>query len=200
MHQDILKDIYQRLQKSEGCWLWQGRKNAKGYGQIYRKGKDRLVHRVMFESVNGPLLSGQLVCHRCDVPGCANPNHLFAGSYTDNNRDSVNKGRSKAFTKKSCVHGHAYEPNNIIWRRLKTNPTRNCKTCVRARKALERKRRSAGMSEYGGPHLPDGVCRVGHIIGPENQYLRPQGRECLICKRLRDKRRSQAKAKAVAYG
>lgn len=34
------------------------------------------------------------VCHKCDVPSCCNPEHLFLGTFKDNSQDCANKART----------------------------------------------------------------------------------------------------------
>lgn len=80
--------------KENGCWIWIGatRENAKGilYGRLGNEG----AHRVSFRLHNGPIPDGLYACHKCDIPLCVNPNHLFLGTHEDNMKDMVEKERS----------------------------------------------------------------------------------------------------------
>lgn len=75
------------------CWNWPYTKFKDGYGQIRINKKIHLVHRVVYEHYFGEIPDGLIVCHRCDNPSCGNPNHLFLGTYEDNNKDRHNKNR-----------------------------------------------------------------------------------------------------------
>ncbi len=80
-----------------GCIIWTGTRNDKGYGAISwgtnNRGK-REAHRVAWELSNGPIPDGLCVLHRCDVRSCVAIEHLFLGTKTDNNADRVSKNRS----------------------------------------------------------------------------------------------------------
>jgi hypothetical protein len=78
---------------NSGCWLWLQCTNFRGYGLIRRDGRTRTAHRVAFEIVYGSIPKGMLVCHKCDTPGCVNPDHLFLGTSKDNTADMLRKGR-----------------------------------------------------------------------------------------------------------
>ncbi len=75
------------------CWEWQASCNPAGYGGFQFNGRFGKAHRAAWELANGPIPEGICVLHRCDNPPCCNPAHLWLGTYADNHRDAVAKGR-----------------------------------------------------------------------------------------------------------
>ena len=106
-----------------GCWLWEGY-IRNGYGRLRQKS----VHRLAWEEVNGPIPPGLSVLHHCDVRLCCNPDHLFVGTNADNNRDMSAKGRNGQTRKTCCPQGHAYSLENT---HVTPDGKRVCRICAR---------------------------------------------------------------------
>ena len=90
-----LKESYW-LQPGTDCWLWQLFCDRDGYGKIgnkYKHGVSDYAHRVSWHEFVGPIPQGMQVLHICDRPSCINPEHLFLGNHTDNQKDAHAKGR-----------------------------------------------------------------------------------------------------------
>lgn len=95
---------------NSGCWLWIGWarsitatcRDMRPYFQV--SGKRTLAYRFAYELYRGPIPSGLMVCHSCDVSLCVNPDHLFVGTNSDNQQDSLRKGRHA-----SQLHRSSYQ-------------------------------------------------------------------------------------------
>jgi len=77
----------------KGCWIWNKSKHRQGYGNLNYKKIPSLAHRVSWMVYVGEIPNGIKVCHRCDIPSCVNPQHLFLGTQKDNVNDAVLKGK-----------------------------------------------------------------------------------------------------------
>ena len=91
----FLKHVF----KSETCWLWTGTKFSDGRGMFHipRTGHSICAHRQSWIIYRGEIPKGKLVCHKCDVGHCVNPDHLFLGTSQDNTNDMLQKRRGNAW-------------------------------------------------------------------------------------------------------
>jgi hypothetical protein len=76
-----------------GCWEYSGEIVHNGYGRIKVGDRHFRIHRLSYRRSHGEIPEGILVCHKCDVRNCWNPEHLFLGTPKDNTEDMVRKGR-----------------------------------------------------------------------------------------------------------
>lgn len=112
------------------CREYQG-PTVKGYGYTYLDGGRVLVHRWVWEQVDGPIPTGMEVMHTCDNPPCFLYDHLRLGAHVDNMAD-MNKKRRNGMTKVThCPEGHEYTPENTYVHIYKGATKRNCRACKR---------------------------------------------------------------------
>jgi hypothetical protein len=85
------------MEPMSGCWLWTGCVDKDGYAVLGKRPNAKQqpwrAHRAAWETHRGSIPDGLCVLHRCDIPSCINPNHLFLGTIADNNKDRALKGR-----------------------------------------------------------------------------------------------------------
>jgi len=91
---NVRERLYEKVNESGECWVFEGASNAAGYGYIGCNGKNEYVHRVSFELENGPIPDGKIIMHTCDNPSCVRPSHLKLGTQKENRLDAVRKGRT----------------------------------------------------------------------------------------------------------
>ena len=114
------------------CVEWQGPSvttHGNTYGRLRGK-KMRLVHRVVYEWVHGPIPEGLVIDHLCRNGLCYNVNHLEAVS----NKENILRGNgfaAKNARKTHCHRGHELNDQNV-WKRK--NGKRDCKVCDRIRR------------------------------------------------------------------
>lgn len=92
--------FWEKVNKTDSCWLWTGSKRNKGYGAFVYVRDGQVIHgrahRYSYEIHKGPIPEGMLVLHNCpsgDNPACVNPDHLWLGNDLDNVHDMMKKGR-----------------------------------------------------------------------------------------------------------
>ena len=98
--QQRLENKIERVTES-GCWLFTGALLNNGYGKFRDLNmKSSLAHRATYEFFVGRIPDGMYVCHKCDIPSCVNPEHLFVGTPQENQDDCKAKKRQIKYTPK----------------------------------------------------------------------------------------------------
>ena len=89
----FVQRFWQRVEKSEGCWIWTAHIGTDGYGTISVGASPVKAHRLSWIIHFGAVEPGMCVCHTCDNKICVRPDHLFLGTIQDNTADRDAKGR-----------------------------------------------------------------------------------------------------------
>lgn len=102
-----LRSHQMRPEGDDGCWVFTGSRNVKGYGRIGIRrpghGRSILAHRLAYELAKGPIPEGLEVDHLCRNRACVNPDHLEAVPHITNVR------RGSRATSPTCIRGHAFD-------------------------------------------------------------------------------------------
>jgi len=81
--------FWDRVEKTDTCWLWTGSKTQGGYGQLSVDGVCVGAHRIAYRLLIGPYPAGYHIDHLCRVRNCVNPDHLEAVTVAENLRRSM---------------------------------------------------------------------------------------------------------------
>lgn len=130
-------DFWNRVDKSGPCWIWNGRRNSRDYGEFDLNGETYLAHRLSWFLVKGEWPKDTLD-HLCRVHECVNPDHLEDVTAIEN----VLRGSGSPAVnarKTHCKNGHPLEGRNL----LLIPSGRACRKCSNelwARSSRERRR------------------------------------------------------------
>jgi len=121
----------------DGCLVWTGCKDKKGYGKVCREKTCQNAHRYIYRVYKGAIEEGHTVDHLCRNRACVNPDHLEAVPHIIN----VRRGTTGItnLSKTHCPKGHEYS-------RVNKQGSRICKTCIRDNMRLSRSRRREAQS------------------------------------------------------
>lgn len=85
--------FWEKVLKTETCWLWKAGVSTDGYGKFQLDGRTRRAHAVAWELAARSVPDGHVLRHTCDNPLCVRVDHLTTGTQKDNIRDCVARGR-----------------------------------------------------------------------------------------------------------
>lgn len=97
---EVMARFWDKVTRGEPgeCWEWQEKSRHEfGYG-VFRPTKHSgsvKAHRFAWAAVNGEIVDGVVIRHKCDNPPCCNPAHLEPGTQLDNMQDAVKRDRHK---------------------------------------------------------------------------------------------------------
>lgn len=131
--------FWEKVQITEGCWLWTAALNAYGYG-VFRPTQAFQVkaHRYAYEQLVGEIPEGLHLDHLCRNTRCVNPAHLDPVTSRVNTLRGVGPSAHNA-QKTHCIHGHPFDAANTYH----VDGRRRCRACSAARQREYAARRRA---------------------------------------------------------
>lgn len=112
--------FWNKVKKTDTCWLWTGALDSSGYGNVQIKNKMLKAHRVSYGIDKIP--KGLQLDHLCRVRHCVRPEHLEPVTQAENLKRGVHYQKNK----KRCPQGHSYNYKNT---HITTRGWRRCRAC-----------------------------------------------------------------------
>ncbi len=117
------RNFWNRVDQSGGpqaCWPWRGHLND-GRGRVDINGLQGVYcSRIAYffehpEEITLSAQEGRYVLHKCDNPTCCNPAHLYVGDRAQNQRDKVERGRSKIWKHSTMTPRAKLSADDVRW-------------------------------------------------------------------------------------
>ena len=118
--------FWEKVRKTDDCWIWDGAKVKGGYGQCWFGNQTQYAHRVSYEIAVGPIPAGLEVDHLCRNPSCVNPDHLEPVTPVVNFERSSCPPSMNA-KKTHCLRGHELAGENL---KRYSDGRRECRICA----------------------------------------------------------------------
>lgn len=155
MRVGVEERFWAKVEKTSTCWLWKASTDSKGYGRFWDGYRILFAHRYSWGLVFD-LPENLNVCHKCDVPLCVNPDHLFVGTQKDNIQDMIAKSRDRGrwpdgaaslggqalakirSCRTHCINGHLMDEENTYRPTRGRGNQRQCRICRKEAHARSR--------------------------------------------------------------
>lgn len=123
--------FWNKVSRSDSCWLWAGAILKNGYGYAWDGQRARLAHRFAYELKKGLIPDGLVIDHLCRVPACVNPDHLEAVTQMENvwRGEGPRVQRERRLGQTHCKRGnHPLAGDNLY---VDKRGRRACRECAR---------------------------------------------------------------------
>ena len=124
-----MERFWDKVNKTDTCWLWTASKGSKGYGMFRVNGRLYGAHKWSYIMAHGEVdTDGMEVHHSCENPSCVNPEHLSLKT------NSTHRYLHEIHRDTHCKRGHEFTEENT-----KHSPGhRQCRICNRIRQRRRR--------------------------------------------------------------